>query len=273
MFVRHGPHATVQERARTMTALGIALGFLVGLSLGLLGGGGSILTVPILAYVVGFDPKPAIAMSLVVVGGTSTIGAVGHARARHVRLPVALLFGLVSMGGSYASARLAAYVPGVVQMTIFAIVMLMAAGFMFAGRRDLGGTDGPVHYDAKDLALIAVVGLGVGALTGLVGVGGGFLFVPALVLLGHLPMKDAIGTSLVVIAMNCVAGFSGYLGQVTIPWGFLIAFTAVAGVGSLVGAAVTTRVSHQALRRTFSLFLILMGLAILYKNRRVFLGY
>lgn len=253
-----------------MPMLGIALGFLVGLSLGLLGGGGSMLTVPILAYVVGYPPKQAIAMSLIVVGGTSVIGAVAHGRRHQVRLGAALLFGIVAMIGSYTSARVAQFIPGAVQMATFGIVMVIAAAFMFRGRRNLDAAQTSTRHDPRTLILIGAVGLGVGALTGLVGVGGGFLFVPAFVLLGGLPMKQAVGTSLVVIAMNCAAGVTGYLAHETIDWTYVGLFFAVAALGSIVGASLTARVSAGTLRRAFAVFLVLMGFAILYKNRAVF---
>jgi uncharacterized membrane protein YfcA len=118
--------------------------------------------------------------------------------------------------------------------------------------------------------LVLVVGLGVGMLTGLVGIGGGFLIVPALVILAGLPMKQAIGTSLVVIAMNSASGFAGYLGQVEVPWGFMAMFTAVAIGGILVGTYLVRFVSQQALKRAFGIFLLLMGGVILYQNRGVF---
>lgn len=255
-----------------MPTLGIALGFLVGVSLGLLGGGGSMLTVPILAYVVGYPPKQAIAMSLVVVGGTSVIGAAAHWRRHQVRLAAGLLFGAVAMIGSYTSARVAQYIPGAVQMATFGVVMVIAAALMFRGRRNLEAGQPSTHHGAGTLLLIGAVGLGVGMLTGLVGVGGGFLFVPAFVLLGGLPMKQAVGTSLVVIAMNCAAGVTGYLAHETIDWGYVGLFFLVAAVGSIVGAALTARVSAGTLRRAFAVFLVIMGCAILYKNRAVLTG-
>ena len=212
-----------------MGALGLALAALIGLSLGLLGGGGSILTVPILVYVLGFEAKEAIAASLVVVGATSLFGALGHWRAGRVRPRTALAFGLVAMLGAFAGARLAGLLSGTLQLAVFAVVMLAAAVSIFRGR-----AEGDESAPPRPLPLIVLAGLAVGVLTGVVGVGGGFLIVPALVLLARLPMKQAVGTSLVVIAMNSAAGFTGYLGRVPIRWGFLLAFTAVA-----IGASCT----------------------------------
>lgn len=253
-----------------MQLLGLALAALIGLSLGLLGGGGSILTVPIFVYVLGFAAKPAIAMSLPVVGATSLVGALGHWRAGNVNLRVALIFGGVAMAGAYAGARLAVFVSGRVQLTLLAIVMLAAAASMFRSSRSReGGVDARAQGaegGARPLGLVLAVGLGVGLLTGLVGIGGGFLVVPALVVLGKLPMKQAIGTSLVVIAMNSLSGFLGYLGQVTIPWSFIALFTAVAIAGILVGTYLVRFVSQAALKRAFAVFLVLMGGMMLYRN-------
>ncbi|HET7464681.1 MAG TPA: sulfite exporter TauE/SafE family protein [Longimicrobium sp.] len=244
---------------------------LIGLSLGLLGGGGSILTVPVFVYLLGFEAKEAIAGSLLVVGATSLFGAVGHWRAGNVNLRVAAVFGAVAMAGAYLGARLAAFVSGGAQLTLFAGVMLLAAWFMFrpskAPRDDAAG--GPVR--AMPLWLIAAEGLGVGLLTGLVGVGGGFLIVPALVLLGRVPMKQAVGTSLLVIAMNSAAGFAGYWGRVTVAWGFLALFAAVAVAGILLGTRLSRRVPQHALRRAFAVLLLVMGSFVLYQNRGVLL--
>lgn len=247
-------------------AAGLLLAALIGLSLGLLGGGGSILTVPILVYVLGFPAKQAVAMSLAIVAVVSLVGAAGHWRAGRVRVRTALAFGAVAMAGAFVGARLGTRVSGTLQLLLLAIVMLAAATLMFtnAGRREPSAI--PVE---RSLAVVAVAGLGVGVLTGLVGVGGGFLIVPALVLLLAVPMKEAVGTSLLVITLNATAGFAGYLGSVPIDWPFLTAFTAVAIGGIVVGTKLVHRVPAAALRRGFAVFLVVVGCLIIYQNRAV----
>ena len=179
-----------------MIALTIALAVLVGVTLGLLGGGGSILTVPLLAYVAGMDAKQAIATSLLVVGVTSAVGAVSHARAGHVQWRAGLVFGAAGMAGAYAGGLLARFIPGTVLLIGFAAMMIAAAIAMLRGRKNTGTGDQP---DALPVIKIVLEGLVVGLVTGLVGAGGGFLVVPALALLGGLPMPIAVGTSLVVM--------------------------------------------------------------------------
>lgn len=253
-----------------MSILGLGLAALIGLSLGLLGGGGSILTVPIFVYILGFGVKEAIAMSLAVVGITSLFGAVGHWKAGNVNLRVATIFGTVAMLGTYLGARLAIYFSGAAQLSLFAVVMLLAALFMFREPRPAAKEAGrTLSIRQMPLALIVLEGLAVGVLTGLVGVGGGFLIVPALVLLGKVPMREAVGTSLLVIAMKSVAGFAGYLGQVEVAWGFMALFTGVAIGGILIGTWLVRFVPQHALQRSFALFLVVMGGFILYQNRAV----
>lgn len=253
-----------------MEAIGLLLASVIGLSLGLLGGGGSILTVPIFVYVLGYAAKPAIAMSLPVVGATSLVGALGHWRAGNVDLRQAFSFGIVAMVGAYAGARVAVLVSGVVQLTLLAIVMLGAAISML--RQTAARPTSVSAVDAEPVSrwLVLVVGLGVGMLTGLVGIGGGFLIVPALVLGARLPMKQAAGTSLVVIALNSLSGFAGYVGQVDVPWRFVAMFTAVAISGILAGMYLVRFVSQRALKRAFAIFLLVMSGVILYQNRGVF---
>jgi uncharacterized protein len=247
--------------------LGLAFAALIGLSLGLLGGGGSILTVPVFVYVLGMAAKPAIAMSLPVVGVTSLVGAALHWRLGNVRVRTAIPFGLLAMAGAFAGAKLSVFMSGTAQLALLAVVMLAAAGSMLRGggaRADVGTSPSP------RLALIVPVALGVGVLTGLVGIGGGFLVVPALVILAGVPMKEAVGTSLLVIAMNSASGFVGYLGTVALDWGFLAGFTAVAVAGALVGAALVARVPQATLKRAFAVFLLAMGAFVLYQNRHAF---
>jgi uncharacterized protein len=252
-----------------MAFAGLLLAALMGLSLGFLGGGGSILAVPILTYVAGFGAKEAIASSLAVVGLTSLFGVVGHWRAGNVNLRVALVFGTVAMTATYLGARLAVFFSGAAQLALFAVMMLLAAYFMF---REDGSESAEERVDGEptekrmSYTLIAVEGLAVGILTGLVGVGGGFLIVPALVVLGKIPMKEAVGTSLLVIAMKSAAGFAGYLGQVEFRWGYLAFFTAMAIAGGLGGTYLVRYVPQGALKKAFAIFLVVMGVFILYKN-------
>lgn len=245
-----------------MVLLGFALAAVIGIALGLLGGGGSILTVPVFVYVLGIETKAAIAMSLAVVGATSLVGAFGHWRGGNTNLRVATTFGLLAMAGTFAGTRLAALVSGNVQMTLFAMVMMLAAISMF--RSGKANTKQPPVDRPRNAAVIALVAIPVGVLTGLVGVGGGFLIVPALVLLARLPIKQAVGTSLLVIAMNSFVGFAGYLDQAEVQWGFMAAFTAVAVVGILVGTHLVQFVSQSALKRAFAIFLLFMSLFIFY---------
>lgn len=243
-----------------MTVLGYLLAIVVGLSLGMLGGGGSTLTVPIFVYVLGLPAKSAIAMSLPVVGTTSLVGALSHWRAGNVDVRVAVLFGLVAMAGSYTGARFAELLSGTLQLLLLAVVMIVSAVSML--RRTV-----PTEHASASPALLALVGVGVGLLTGIVGIGGGFLIVPALVVLGRVPIRQAIGTSLLVIAMNTVSGSLGYATHVSFDWGIVILFTALALTGVLVGTRVASRVPAASLKRAFGIFLILVGALILVQNR------
>ncbi|MFF2775941.1 sulfite exporter TauE/SafE family protein [Streptomyces sp. NPDC058052] len=245
-----------------MTALIVAVSLLIGVSLGILGGGGSILTVPILVYLAGQDTKEAIATSLFIVGVTSLAALIPHARAHRVRWRTGLLFGAFSMAGAYAGGRLAAYIPGTVLLVAFALMMLATAFAMLRKPRDGAKKARPAHRDLP-LKHIAVEGLAVGAVTGLVGSGGGFLVVPALAILGGLPMGIAVGTSLLVIAMKSFAGLAGHLSGVTIDWSIALTVTAAAVIGSLVGARLAGRIPQDALRKAFGWFVVVMGVFVL----------
>jgi len=252
--------------------LGYGLAALMGVVLGTLGGGGSILTVPILVYVAGYDPKEAIGMSLAVVGVTSAVGAIGHRRFGNVRLRRAAIFAGFGVAGTLAGTRLATLVSGPAQLTLFAAVMLCAAGFMLRGSREpAGAAAAAATPPPRSFLLTGLDGLVIGVLTGLVGVGGGFLIVPALVVLGRLPMHQAVGTSLAVIAINALTGFIGYLDQIAVDWRFMLGFTACAVAGILAGSRLAGRIPARTLRRAFAVFLLLMGSFMLYKNRAVFL--
>lgn len=243
-----------------MTALTIALAALVGVLLGLLGGGGSVLAVPLLVYVGGLEPGPAVATSLFVVGTTSLAGVLPHARAGRVRWRSGLVFGAAGMTGAYLGGRLAAYVPGAVLLGAFAVMMIGTALAMIRGRRSPAPAGTATR---RPWPRIAGTGFLVGAATGFVGAGGGFLIVPALALLAGLPMTSAIGTSLLVIVLQSTAGLAGHLAGVTIDWRLAIGVTASAIVGSLVGSRFTGRIGPEQLRRGFGWFVLGMGVLVL----------
>lgn len=243
-----------------MLALAIALSLGVGLSLGLLGGGGSILTVPILVYVAGLPPKPAITTSLLVVGVTSLAALVPHARAGRVRWRTGLLFGAAGMAGAYGGGRLGEHVPGTVLLIAFGAMMLATGIAMLRGRRGAGTATLPSELP---VARAVAYGAAVGLVTGLVGAGGGFVIVPALALLAGLPMPSAVGTSLLVIAMNSFAGLYGYLHSVEISWRLALGVTAAAVAGSLAGSRLAGRVPQEVLRKAFGwLVLAMSGLVL-----------
>lgn len=252
-----------------MIALTVALAVVVGISLGLLGGGGSILTVPLLAYVAGLDAVDAITMSLLVVGVTSAVGAVTHARAGRVRWRIAAIFGAAAMAGAYTGGLLAQFIPGKVLLIGFAIIMIAAAAAMLRGRKNLGETDGRAH---PPVVTTVVFGVGVGLISGLVGAGGGFLLVPALALLGGLAMPAAVGTSLVVISMQSFAGLAGHLTSDQIDWRLAGMVTAAAVVGALVGGRLVEFVDPDTLRQLFGWFVLLMAAVMLAEEVHPLVG-
>lgn len=243
-----------------MFAVTIALSVLIGVSLGLLGGGGSILTVPILVYVAGQDAKAAIATSLLVVAVTSAAAAIPHARAGHVRWRTGLLFGVAGMAGAYGGGRLGSLVPGTWLLIAFGLMMAATAVAMLRGRKNVEAVR--AHQEIP-VAKVLVEGVVVGVVTGLVGAGGGFLVVPALALLGGLPMSAAVGTSLVVIAMKSAAGLFGYLQGVTIDWPLALGVTAAAIAGSVIGARIAGRTNEEQLRKGFGWFVVAMAIFVL----------
>lgn len=248
-----------------MIALAVALSVLVGISLGLLGGGGSILMVPLLVYVAGIEPKHAIATSLLVVGVTGLFAAITHARAGRVRWGVAGLFGAAAMAGAYVGGLLAGFVPGDILLVSFAVIMVLAGAAMLRGRRGgaRAGTD--IGDDASRLPIGKVLALGaaVGVISGLVGAGGGFLLVPALTLLADLPMPAAVGTSLIVIAAQSFAGLAGHLATEPIDWRLAGMVTAAAVAGSFLGGRLVSKVDASALRTGFGWFVLAMAALVL----------
>jgi len=222
------------------SAVGIALSVLIGVSLGFFGGGGSILTVPLFVYVFGLDPKVAIASSLIVVGVASLVAMLQHWRAGNVELRTGLVFGAAGMCGSYLGGRAAEFVDGALLMLLFAAMMALTALAMWRGRRT--PLRGPHHAPAR----LVAQGLAVGLFTGLIGAGGGFLIVPALVLWAGLTMPAAVGTSLLVIVMNSTAGFAGYAAHVAIAARPVAAVSACAIAGSVAGAALARRTNPAA---------------------------
>ena len=230
----------------------------------MLGSGGSILTVPILHYLVGQAEKVAIAGSLFVVGAIALVGGVQSALHRSVEWRSVLFFGVPGMAGTYLGAWASIWVPGGIQLLLFVLVMYAAGFFML---RPNSGAGAPASAQGPRVWKIGADGLAVGVLTGLVGVGGGFLIVPALVLLGGLDMRRAIGTSLVIIALKSFSGFYKYLDVLdhmglALDWPVLGIFVLVGTIGSLVGGRISQRLDHRVLQRMFAILLIVMGTAI-----------
>lgn len=241
-----------------MLVVSLILAALIGISLGLLGGGGSILTVPILTYVVGIPAKPAIAMSLIVVGVTSAVASIQHARNNNVRWGTGLFFGVSAMLGAFLGGRVAYLIPGAVLLGAFGLMMLVTALAMLRGRKESQG-DGKPHA----LWMVPIEGLIVGGVTGLIGAGGGFLVVPALALLGGLPMKQAVGTSLFVIALKSFAGAAGHLGHVEINWMLTAGFSVAAVLGTFVGTRLVSKLPQDTLRKAFAFFVLVMGFFVI----------
>jgi len=240
----------------------------IGVTLGLLGSGGSILTVPVLTYLVGQETKVAIAGSLMIVGIISLFSAIPYARQKLVKWRTVILFGVPGMIGAVVGAWLAHFVSDALQMLVFSVLLLASSYLMF---KPMKLDEADKEHAERGMGKIAIDGFIVGAITGLVGVGGGFLIIPALVLLSGLSMRLAVGTSLVIIAINSFSGFIGYLGvlealNLSVDWQIIWIFSIIGIVGGWLGHKMSSKVNQQQLKRGFALFLVLMGAFILYKN-------
>ncbi len=278
--------------------IGFVLAFAIGLALGVLGGGGSILTIPVLHYVMGYGMREAVPMSLVVVGVTGAVGTLGHLRQHNVELRTAFGFGIPAIVGAVFGADLGPRVADDLRLTIFAVILLAAAFSMFRGERQggraagrqeatgrHGGKAAPDSGEDKSLPPpgrpaarpsgpgipgVTLIGAATGFLTGFVGVGGGFIYVPVLTLLVGLPVRRAIGTSLVLIVLSCAAGIARYLGHPelgSLDWSAIAIFTGIALAGVLLGGRLAPGVSQAHLRKGFAAFLLVLGFVVLFVRR------
>jgi uncharacterized protein len=278
--------------------IGYILAVGIGISLGLLGGGGSVLALPVLVYVMGVPPKSAIAMTLIIVGTVSLLGAIPHWRRGNLNFRIALIFGSATMVGAYLGAKIAAlpFVSSAFQMSLFGMTMLIAAGLMIyrsnigtkssaksnlKSNQEINSESDSNHNPNPELdsaeymkplcrycgLWLATEGIAVGVLTGLVGVGGGFAIVPALVLLGKIPMRQAMGTSLLIIAANSVAGLLGYLGHTPLDTNLTVSFTFWAGCGTVLGTYLAQFISPRRLQQAFGYFLLAVATFVLVQNR------
>ncbi len=262
--------------------LGYIAAVVIGISLGLIGGGGSILTVPILVYLMGIPPVYATAYSLFIVGLTSLVGSSVYYRKGLVDLKTAIIFGLPAIAGVYATRRFLipaipdelfnigsiAITRGLLLMLIFAVLMIFASMSMIRNKKPKPAkltADGKRHFNYP---AILAEGAIVGTLTGLVGAGGGFLIIPALVLFSGLEMKMAVGTSLLIIAAKSLLGFMGDVGnpELTIDWQLLGIFSTLAVLGSFVGIKLSDKVSADSLKKGFGWFVLAMGVYIMAKE-------
>jgi uncharacterized membrane protein YfcA len=240
---------------------------MIGISLGLLGAGGSILTVPVLVFVLQRPEKEAIAESLAIVGCTALMGAIPYAFRHQIHWKSVLLFGLPGMLGAYVGGCISYYLSGQMQLTIFAFVMLIVAGMMLFGPP----TFEKLNPSRSFAWLIMLEGFLIGCLTGCIGIGGGFLIVPALVILSQLPMTLAIGTSLMIIAINAFIGFGQQLLnlshlQLHVDWQ-VIGIISIAGIfGSIVAGFIAQKIPQIYLRKTFGLSVLVMGIYMLIRQ-------
>lgn len=246
-----------------MIPLAILSGLLIGLSLGSLGGGGSILTVPVLVYLLGQNPHRATTVSLLVVGLSATIGALTHARAGRARVSTGLIFGLLGVAGSYAGSLASAAIPANVLLAGFGVLMLAAAATMVLRRRSAIPVrpNGRARFGVRQATVLAATATGVGLVTGFFGVGGGFVVVPALVLVLGFDLPAAAGTSLIVIAVNSAAALAARAGHaiIALNWTLTTAFAAAAILGTVAGTTVAGRVSPQRLSTAFTVLITLVA--------------
>lgn len=262
-----------------MEILGFILAALVGVSLGLIGSGGSILTVPILVYVMGVDPVLATAYSLFIVGSTALVGGIQSATQKKVDFKTVLIFGLPSIAAVYATRLwLVPLIPqevfsvagfvvtkSIALMLLFAVVMILASISMIKPGKNKEVAEGTVMK--YNYPMILLEGAVVGVLTGLVGAGGGFLIIPALVLLAKMPMKMAVGTSLFIIAAKSLIGFTGDLqGSEVIDWKLLGIFTTFAVAGIFAGIMLSKKIPGEKLKKAFGWFVLIMGIYIIIKE-------
>lgn len=261
-----------------MEVVGYLGALIIGVILGLIGGGGSILAVPVMVYLLGINPIFATAYSLFVVGITSMIGALRNLRNGLVDLKTALIFSSPALLSVYFTRKF--IIPSLPDtlfyirkfevtkelriMVFFAAIMFLAAYFMLFGNcKNCDNENGKIEYN---FPLIALEGVLVGLLTGIVGAGGGFLIIPALVLLGKLPMKKAVATSLLIIGVKSLIGFVGDIENLEIEWGFLLLFTSLSIVGIYIGIQLSNYVKGQSLKKYFGWFVLVMAIVILYKE-------
>ncbi|MGJ8593961.1 MAG: sulfite exporter TauE/SafE family protein [Aquaticitalea sp.] len=251
--------------------------FVVGLVLGLSGGGGSIITVPVMVYLIGLNPVTATAYSLFVVGSTSSIGAIQNFRKKLVDVKTAIIFAIPAFTMVYLTRRyLVPAIPETILtvngfvlskdvsiMAFFAVIMILASFSMIGSKRDIPK---PNFRSNINIPYLVLIGVGVGLLTGIVGAGGGFLIIPALVLLAKLPMKTAIGTSLFIISINSLIGFTGDLQNREIDWSFLLVFTAISIIGIIVGVYASKFISGAKLKKGFGWFTLIVAFYIIYKE-------
>lgn len=263
-----------------MELLGYIGAILMGLSLGLIGGGGSILTVPILVYLFLIDPVLATAYSLFIVGLTSLIGSFSHMRLGNIHWRTAIVFGIPSIAAVYATrAWLVPAIPDpiitlgttaiskAIGILVFFALIMVAAAYSMIRKQKAASTAASGEEVRFNYPLILAEGSIVGMVTGIVGAGGGFLIIPALVLLAKLPMKQAVGTSLIIIAAKSLIGFTGDLkGHEVIDWNFLLTFSAIAVVGILAGSMLSKRIPNEKLKPAFGWFVLVMGIYIIAKE-------
>ena len=242
-----------------MTPAAFILALAIGTGMGLLGGGGSIVAVPALTLVFDFAPKEAVLSSLVIVGLAAAAGAAGALARGVLPLRVALIVGLPAIGGAAIGGAIGARLDDRVQLLMLAATMLAAAMVMLRPQPERAGA---AH---RPSLVLSATGLGVGTLTGMIGVGGGFLLVPALIALAALPMTKASAVSLFVIVLSAASAIPHYAGRTALSWSFIAPFAGVAAAGAIGGGVVASRLPHQLLQRVFAAMLVIVGSYLLLK--------
>jgi len=242
--------------------LAAALALVAGVVFGIFGAGGSILLVPILVYVLGLPVKVSLGMALLILVLTGGIAALAHARSGNINWKIGFQWSLVGIGGAYLGGRIAEFIPAEVLLAMFAVVVVVSSMGML--RRRKAPLEG--HGSSTPTWRIIVVGFVLGFLTGMIGVGGGFLLVPALVLLCDLDVKKAIGTSLVIISMKSLGGFLGFAAHTDFPWTLVLIIAFFNAVGSLVGERLGKPLPSHKLRPAFAIFLLVVGAVMVIRN-------